>query len=34
VKEGARLKAIIFDIGGALVVEAAPGAPTDDLVST
>ena len=30
--EGERLEAIIFDIGGTLVVEAAPGTPTDDLV--
>jgi phosphoglycolate phosphatase-like HAD superfamily hydrolase len=27
-----RLEAILFDIGGTLVVEAAPGTPTDDLV--
>jgi phosphoglycolate phosphatase-like HAD superfamily hydrolase len=27
-----RLEAIVFDIGGTLVVEAAPGTPTDDLV--
>ena len=30
--EDERLDAIIFDIGGTLVVEAAPGTPTDDVV--
>ena len=32
--EGERLEAIIIDIGGTLVVEAAPGTPTDDLAPT
>ena len=32
--EDERLEAIVFDIGGTLVVEAAPGTPTDDLVPT
>ena len=33
-REGERLEAIVFDIGGTLVVEVAPGTPTDDLVPT
>lgn len=34
VMEPEHLEAIVFDIGGTLVVEATPGTPTDDLVPT